>query len=55
MSEHLMVSRRGIAHVVQSLDEGEATACGKGTRDLVLVGAVGLGERMCRVCETRLR
>lgn len=49
----LLVSRRGIVHVVHSLDDDAATACGKGSRDLVLVGAVGIGERMCRVCATR--
>jgi len=47
---HLMVSRRGIAHVVRSPDDDAATTCGKGARDLVLIGAVGIGERMCHSC-----
>lgn len=47
---HLMVSRRGIVHAVWSPDDYAATACGKGSRDLVLIGAVGTGERMCHAC-----
>jgi hypothetical protein len=39
---HLVVSRRGIVHVVYSLDGNASTACGKGSRDLVYVGAVGI-------------
>lgn len=51
----LMVSRRGIVHVVESLDDNAGTACGKGSRDLVLIGAVGLGERMCHSCNRSYR
>ena len=54
MSGHLVVSRRGIVHVVASLDNGAATACGKGSRDLVYIGGVGPGERMCHVCAARV-
>ncbi|WP_250828698.1 hypothetical protein [Nocardioides bruguierae] len=50
--KHLMVSRRGIVYLTQSLADDAATACGKGSRDLVYIGAVGLGERMCHTCAT---
>lgn len=50
-----MVSRRAIVHLVATLDENAATACGKGSRDLVLIGAVGPGERMCHICRNRQR
>jgi hypothetical protein len=51
----LAVSRRGIVHVVRPLGGEAATACGKGSRDLVRIGAVGTGERMCHSCATRLQ
>lgn len=49
-AQHLQVSRRGIVHVTRTLDDNASTLCGKGSRDLVYIGAVGIGERMCRVC-----
>lgn len=50
----LVISRRGIVHATASLAEDSSTACGKGTRDLVHVGAVGIGERMCVQCARSL-
>ena len=62
MSEHfaendvwLQVSRRGIVHVTRSLADDAATVCGKGSRDLVYIGAVGIGERMCYSCASATR
>lgn len=48
---HLVVSRRSIVHIVHSLADDAVTLCGKWSLDLVLIGAVGIGERMCRHCE----
>lgn len=50
MAEHLFVSRRGIVHTSLSLSDNAATLCGKGTRNLVYIGGVGPGERLCLSC-----
>lgn len=52
----LMASRRGIVHALKPgfPDQQDAeTLCGKWSRDLVHVGSVGVGQRMCQTCSAR--